>query len=192
MEREGRWGWWVKETEGRWVDKRTPTYGKDIEQYLVAHWGAEYTHGMEADDALGIKQTSMKEGETCIVSIDKDLLMIPGAHYNFVTKEYIEIGEQEAADNFYKQLLTGDTVDNVPGLSGVGPAKAASILLAPIDDYTEPYHARDLDIYNVYIRHRDMEGKTSKEIYDIIKNRGQLLWIQRNTEREWIPHITWE
>jgi 5'-3' exonuclease len=47
--------------------------------------------------------------------------MLRGWHYNFIRNDKYLIDEYEAMQNFYKQLLTGDRVDNIIGLKGVGP-----------------------------------------------------------------------
>ena len=92
------------------ADKPRPRALQTVREYLVLDWNAKITDGIEADDALGIAQTE----ETIICSIDKDLLMIPGKHYNFVKKEFYEVSPTEALRVFYKQLLLGDRSDNVP------------------------------------------------------------------------------
>lgn len=104
-----------------------PKYYRELTEYLIDRFGAKYTEGQEADDELGIRAT--EEGDRAlIVSFDKDLLQIPGRHYNWVTKETTEISPKDAALNFYAQILSGDPVDNVPGLPGIGSVKARKIL----------------------------------------------------------------
>jgi hypothetical protein len=107
-----------------------PTYYMDVAEYLVEHWGATYTDGIEADDALGIAAMEAKEvgKEFIIVSNDKDLHQIPGLHYDWIKKEFYSISPKEAKTQLFTQILSGDSTDNVPGLEGIGPAKAAQIL----------------------------------------------------------------
>lgn len=67
--------------------------------------------------------------EPCVIcSVDKDLLQIPGKHYNFVKKEFCEISEIEGLRNFYKQMLIGDPADNIFGVKGIGKVKAANLI----------------------------------------------------------------
>lgn len=63
-----------------------------------------------------------------IATVDKDLDMIPGWHYNFVKKELYNVTPEQAIYNFYYQCLVGDTADGVKGVPGIGPKKAARIL----------------------------------------------------------------
>lgn len=92
--------------------------------YLINEYNAIVTDGYEADDALGFNQTE----DTVIFSIDKDLLMIPGHHYNFIKNEYREVSELDSLKTFYKQMLIGDTSDNIKGVAGIGKVKAAKLI----------------------------------------------------------------
>lgn len=106
---------------------KRPVYFDEISAYLIGTWGATRTAGEEADDILGIRATALGEN-SCIVSFDKDLDQIPGMHYNWVTKEMYRVSPKDAGMNFYRQVLSGDRVDNVPGLDGIGAVKAAKLL----------------------------------------------------------------
>ena len=46
--------------------------------------------------------------------------MIPGWHYNWNTEEQYYMNELESLKCFYKQLLTGDSTDDILGLFGIG------------------------------------------------------------------------
>ena len=94
-------------------------------EHLKEHWGAEEATGMEADDLLAIWQT---ETPGVIVSVDKDMLQVPGWHYNTRTNNYREVSEEEASLLLHTQMLTGDSTDNIKGLHGIGPVKAKRIL----------------------------------------------------------------
>ena len=105
--------------------KEKPVWLERIRQYLIATFNAEVIDGQEADDALGIAQ---QPNDTVICSIDKDLLQVPGHHYNFVKDERIFISNFNGIYNFYMQCLTGDRADNIKGIEGIGPKKAEKIL----------------------------------------------------------------
>lgn len=110
--------------------KPIPKHLNICRDYLVKDWQAEVINGIEADDALGIYQTSYHAlFDGCIIcSIDKDLLQIPGLHYNWVKKVFSTITIVSAIRNFYTQLLVGDPADNIRGCPGIGKAKAPKIL----------------------------------------------------------------
>lgn len=105
-------------------DHVKPRWFEQCGQYLIDEWNAEITDGYEADDALGFNQTK----DTIICTIDKDLLQVPGRHYNFVKKEWQVVDELTGYKNFYKQMLTGDTSDNIFGIKGIGAVKAAKLI----------------------------------------------------------------
>jgi DNA polymerase-1 len=88
----------------------------------------------EADDVIAAMQRKWGEQKTIIVSPDKDLKNIPGAHLNPKTKEVTIIDEEIASHNFWTQMITGDSSDNIPGIPGVGPAGAKKILHGCITD----------------------------------------------------------
>jgi 5'-3' exonuclease len=93
--------------------------------YLENNWNAVPAHGMEADDLLAIWST---EEAGIIVSIDKDMLQVPGLHFNTRKKEYQSVNEEEASLTLHTQVLMGDSVDNIAGLRGIGKVKAAKVM----------------------------------------------------------------
>jgi DNA polymerase I len=99
-----------------------------LKDHLVDCWCAEVCVGIEADDALSLENINTDGHNSVIVSIDKDLLQVPGVHYNFVKDEFIEVSEYLGMYNFYTQVLVGDSVDNVKGCKGAGKKKAADLL----------------------------------------------------------------
>ncbi len=103
-----------------------PTHLKAIRAHLIDKHKAIVSAQEEADDLLGIAMTEFPD--SVLVSIDKDLMQLPGRHYNFVTKEEVNVSPKEAVLNFYCQVLTGDSTDNILGLSGIGPVKAKRAL----------------------------------------------------------------
>ena len=139
-----------------------PVHLDAIRTYLINTYKAVVVTNIEADDALGLKQ----DDTTCIASIDKDLLMCAGRHYNFVKKEHQVVTAKEGTRFFYQQMITGDTADNIKGIKGLGPVKASKLL--------EDTKRADWDsmIIDLYIEEFG---------YDEGRNRcvqnSQLLWI---------------
>ena len=98
--------------------------------YLVDKHKAVRADGMEADDLVAIWASEAREMERqyVVAGIDKDLLQIPGNHYNFVKKEHQFVDDDTAHYKLMLQCLTGDNSDNIPGIKGIGPKKAERIL----------------------------------------------------------------
>ena len=109
--------------------KAKPTHLPSIMDRLVDKWQAVVADREEADDLIGIEST--KFGDRClIITIDKDFDQLPGWHYNPDRKTCYYVTPEEGLRFFYKQLLTGDRVDNIIGLYGIGEKKATTILEA--------------------------------------------------------------
>jgi 5'-3' exonuclease len=138
-----------------------PIYLNDCKQYLIDEFKSIVTNGYEADDALGFNQTE----ESVICSIDKDLLMIPGMHYNFVKKEYHEVSELDGLKAFYRQMLIGDSADNIFGVKGIGKVKAAK-LIDPLNTLEEMQEV----VSQLYV----LEGSLNR-----FWMNTDCLWIQR-------------
>lgn len=157
-------------------DVARPVWYREIKDHLFDKWNADLSLGMEADDSLGIRQTSALaayQEENCVIcSIDKDLKQIPGNHYNFVKKEGFYVEQVEGTRQLYLQLLIGDTSDNVKGVDRIGPVKAGKLLNHITNEYQMFEVVRDL--YNNDER--------------LLKN-GQLLYIRRYDEEVWCPPV---
>jgi hypothetical protein len=150
-----------------------PRHYQLLRDYMEAAWGFTMIEDQEADDAIGIAAYEMEVGEYCICSIDKDLDMLRGDHYNFVKDERYFITEEEGIKNFYKQLLMGDRVDNIVGIKGIGTVKAER-LLKECKNENEMY----LAILEAY------KGDDKR----VLEN-GQLLWIRREPNQMWHPPV---
>lgn len=170
--------------KGSRADSVKPYHYPTISKHLLEQHGAILVEGQEADDALGIAQftdhlmsSSKQDLDTVICSIDKDLRMIPGWHYNLTHNRIEYVSEEEALINFYKQLLTGDSTDDIIGLKGIGPAKAEKILGGCTTE-AQLIHAVGM----AYATAKDMEPDPEARLLE----NGRLLWIRR------IPDELWE
>lgn len=154
-----------------------PRYYKELRQHLINEHGCEIIEGMEADDACGIVQCSGKFGECVICSLDKDLLMIPGLHYNYKNGEHTYVTNEEAWRFFYTQTLTGDPSDNIPGLFKVTGKRATKAIKDPLEDI-EDWKAMDEYVWQTYVEAND-NNRDEEELASIFKEIKQLLWIRR-------------
>lgn len=113
-------------------DQPKPIHYKAVRDYLMTYWGARIVDGREADDELSIMAKA--DPLSVIVSVDKDLHQIAGEHYDPVADVFFSIAPDEGDLLFYRQCLTGDATDNIPGIPRVGPATADRILSDAVDD----------------------------------------------------------
>lgn len=95
-------------------------------QYLQDKYAAKIVSNMEADDAVA---TDMKKFGGVHCGQDKDIKQCPGWHYNYINNEWEHITEEEATLRLFRQILTGDSGDDIPGLPRVGPKTAEKIIL---------------------------------------------------------------
>lgn len=108
-----------------------PHYYDELREYAIHIHGAITVDGMEAEDAAGIEHYAHKDRNTVLVHQDKDLNCLPGWHWNPVKMGDLYYQTVKAADiHFWKQVLTGDKVDNIRGIDGLGP-KTADKLIDP-------------------------------------------------------------
>ena len=126
--------------KGNRKESSRPFWYNEMREYFVEAWDAVVVDGMEADDAMGIAQCRDSTEDTVICSIDKDLLMVPGNHYNWKKEEFTTTTEQDSMRFFYTQMLTGDSTDNIIGLKGIGPVRAKK-LLAGCSSWGTYHHA---------------------------------------------------
>ena len=110
----------IQPYKGNRASIQKPVHLDDIRQFLVDNYDADVSVGMEADDAIGLAH---RPGIDIIATLDKDLNCIPGSHFNWAEERLYEVSEQEADAAFYRQVITGDPTDNIPGIYGLG-AKA--------------------------------------------------------------------
>ena len=128
--------------------------------------------GMETDDWLAINQTD----NTIICSLDKDLLTVPGSHYNWTHDEITVVSEVEALRFFYNQLLTGDkSTDNILGLFGVG--KKSSHCKAVNESDTEE------EMFNIV--HKQYVNRFGSYADQFMLETGRLLYMLRTEDDMW-------
>lgn len=147
---------------------KKPKYYKELREYMAQEWGAEVTEGIEADDALGTKQFSHPDKSTVICTIDKDLNMIPGYHFNFVKGEFYDTKLMDANMFFLRQMLVGDSTDNIPGIRGIADKTARKLIP---DGSTEEFALRCIGE-----QYRKCYKETAQEAAEEI---ARLLWIRR-------------
>ena len=153
-----------------------PVHYKAMKEYMIEKMGAVLVEGQEADDAMSIEQVNSFE-DTIICTIDKDLMMVPGSHYNWGKESVFEVSEREGEIFFYKQIITGDKgTDNISGLYHLTGKKATKKLLTPLDDIMEEKEMWKY-VKGLFV---DIPEET------IITN-ARLLWMRRQENEMWEP-----
>lgn len=155
--------------KGNRKDKAKPQHLSLMREYLIYAYGATVSVGQEADDDIAIRATELGVNECIIVSLDKDFRQVPGWHYNFVKREKTWVTPEEGINFFYKQVLMGDSADNIKGAPGIGEKKAAKILA---NANTE------IDLYRCCV---EVMGE------ERVLEDARLLWLRRFPNQMWEP-----
>jgi DNA polymerase-1 len=145
----------------------------------------------EADDLIGTLAEfwSAKGYPICVVTADKDLAQLVGEKdhwWDFSRNQ--KLNAKQLTDKFGvmpEQMadylaLTGDAVDNIPGVPGVGP-KSASALLGHFGDLDTIYERLD-EVQHLGIRGaRSLQNKLT-EHREAAELARRLTWIERRVE----------
>jgi len=179
----------TQEYKGNRKDTDRPDYLEEAREYVLKKHLAIASEDMEADDMIGIMLTE-EEGRVA-ASVDKDLLQVPGWHYNIDKKEVLyardpgTLGIEQRNNGrlvlrgtgfkwFCAQMLLGDDSDNIAKpTKGLGPRKIFN-LLNKLDSKEKLWYA----ISKAY----------EKSSIDIDEN-ARLLWILRDNTTTYLDYI---
>lgn len=171
-----------------------PVHYQQLRDHLVEQWDAYIIEHIEADDAV-IMDAYTNRG-TVICSIDKDLRQFSGWHYDPKHPEngVFEVSDFDAIHNFYTQLLTGDSVDNIKGLSrrkprrGIGVATARKIL-ADCGTEREMFEATLAKYHDRYPEDHTytdwQEVAHTRNAMEMLDENAQLLYLARFDGDKW-------
>ncbi len=166
------------------VGKEKPMWLEHCRELLVTQYSATIVNNYETDDALGIAQTKY-DGNSRICSLDKDLLQIPGLHFNWVTGISRLVSPLDGLRTYYKQLILGDRTDNIPGYDGKLRSECPKFiakLQEPIDEMTE-----EIDMYNHVCDVYSEQVSWADDWKTPMHRNAQLLYILKNEEEFWTP-----
>lgn len=120
-------------------NRAPPAHLERLKEYCRKNLKAHRVDFWEADDEVSIRAHAMRSKgiEYVVVSVDKDLLQIPGMH--LIPKNgFLDQSELSAAMMLYTQALSGDPTDGVPGCPRIADATATKLLAPLREKYTEP------------------------------------------------------
>lgn len=181
-------------------------YGMEADDAMAIELQAEF------DKTISNMDFTKEDVKKVISTRDKDLRQVPGWHYGWEVgkqPEYAmrwvdELGEVELVDGnkkkdikgtglkfFYAQLITGDPVDNIPGLRLGGPV-AAYEAVNPAESEEEMYDAVRALYKERAIKDHPHLGDTLDAFVDAqMLEQGRLLWMVRYLDDEGNP-VMWE
>ena len=130
-----------------------PLLYQPIRDFLLEEYNSIMVDGLEADDMLGILTTTSPLTTVCC-SIDKDLNMIPGQHYNWNKRKRYAVIKADTIPFFYTQVLAGDPTDGYYGIPRVGPKTAEKILAGCTEE---------IDYWNACVDAYEAKGLTEED-----------------------------
>lgn len=174
-----------------------PYYYDFCRQLLVRRHNAFIINYIEADDAV-IMDYVKNPDHSVMIHIDKDLDQQWGLHMDPRDCEAgsFWIDEWQADFNFYKQVLTGDSVDNIWGLAekgtgkrGIGNATAAKMLsdCSSAKDMFDVCLTAYINKFGNTYRYTDWRGGIEHErsAMEVLDENAQLLYLQRYDGDRW-------
>ena len=158
-----------------------PRYIKETLEHMMFCYAFESEEYLEGDDIIG----SFPEPKI-MASIDKDLLQVPGVHYNWKANEFRAVSASQGLKNLAYQLLVGDKVDNIPGIPRIGKIKATKILDSYdfISLYTNKQAVMKI-IYDLYYNYICRITDASK-FYGLNVEKVVTQWLASNLIALWI------
>lgn len=146
-----------------------PIHFEAMRNFLIDEWKAEVAVEEEADDLIG---KNLDENSLAI-TIDKDILYgLVGHKYNFVKKSFFYTTQEEATKFFYKQLLMGDSVDNIHGVPKIGEKRSLTLLQDAAEEET---------MFQIVRRQYFQAGMTEEQLL----MNGRLLKIRTKEGELW-------
>ncbi len=181
-----------------------PFWYQGVYNFLRDERDAIVVDNYEADDAIAIAQVAAPHlingvmVDTVICSRDKDLMMVPGKHYSWsffnsvdtktvdlakifwpelkkAERHVIDVDKLYGTKFYYCQLLTGDSVDNIPGLYGVG---YKSSLVKRVREAEN-----ELDCFKIVKEQYELRFGTYWDMF--MCENGKLLWMLRDEDDDW-------
>lgn len=154
-----------------------PPYLDLAREILRDSWNVKPVVGYESEDYVitRARKEQDKGNKVYIAAIDKDLLHHPFDFYNYNKRDFRRVTPKQAALNLWRQVLTGDSTDNIPGIQGIGPAKAKKIL--PDDCKLPDLHAA------LFYKSKGLKAEYMIEQYNLIFIRDKL------TKKTLVPDV---
>ena len=176
--------------------------------------------GYEADDIIATyaKQAEKKGVSVTIISSDKDLMQLVNKNtkmYDSMKNNYIGVKEVkekfgvEPSKVIDVQALAGDSIDNIPGVSGIGIKTAAELInnfnsleniLAKVDEIKQPKRRQVLidEKENALISKKlvtlkcdvDLKNKYSSNLFEGINQKTALKFFEKHGFKNLISRFT--
>jgi len=125
-------------------NKQKLKYIDEIKLHMMYEWKFYGVENVEVDDV--VSSIRFLINNVIICSPDKDIVNLPGTHYNYKKCKWINTTELQASYFFWNSMIVGDSADGIKGLVGAGPGFAEKLF----KEVTDATLMREL-VFNAYI-----------------------------------------
>lgn len=156
-------------------DLHRPHHLKELREYVLCNHPGSVFNGMEGDDAIGV----VMDPGSIVMSNDKDLDQLPGRHYNWRRNSFYTMSGSEALASLYRQGLTGDSTDNIPGIRGLGPKTAQKLVDPSMTEST---------MWNIVVNEwlKANKGRAVHEVVSELIRTMNLVFTLRSAFEKWV------
>jgi len=163
-----------------------PVYYDECRQFMIDRFRAKVCQGMEADDSVA-QAARDNEGSVIVASGDKDLRTISGYQLGLgsIKKGVEYVTPLQACRNLYIQMLMGDRIDNIKGLSGTKGKRGYGIKTATkaIEQYITEYDMAKFVAKEYKSKYPDgvmsEDGTTHLTWQEMLVETANLLFLRR-------------
>ena len=139
-----------------------------LHERVKFHYDSVYGDGVETDDVVATlwAEEVEKNGvdSVIIMSLDKDYKQFPCwfYDYNYKRRELVKISQEEALNNFYSQMIIGDTADNINYCKGYGKSYAKKLFQEANSEYSL--------VSRTYRLYKEIYGDEAKSMFNEAKS----------------------
>tara|TARA_R110000850_G_scaffold25917_2_gene74654 strand:- start:3175 stop:3915 length:741 start_codon:yes stop_codon:yes gene_type:complete len=146
---------------------RPPILG-ELHDIVKLSYSSVYGDGVETDDVVATLWAKEVEkngiDSVIIMSLDKDYKQFPCwfFDYHYKRRELTKITQEEADNNFYSQMIIGDTADNINYCKGFGKAYVTKTFKGANNEYSL--------LNRTYRLYKQIHGDDAKKLFNEAKS----------------------
>lgn len=182
----------IRPYKGNRDSSMKPYYMADIKSQMISDYAAVVLDDCEADDGIAIAQYNYANlgKKSILVTQDKDLRMVPGDYFDLPKNKLGTVTPSEGIRWFFKQVLMGDSTDNIEGIHRMGKVKASKIIDELNTDNELEMWLECVNQYEIALKNPKVASKMSNvtmPVRERVIEVARLVWMQRFAGEIWSP-----
>ena len=188
----------IAEYKGARKNAPKPHFFYPLKDYVKHREEVKVVNKLEVDDyvSMVLYQDYLKNGsspERILCYTDKDLDNTAGAKYNYGRDEFVFHTQEESDYIFAKQMITGDSTDNIKGLPKHGKVAAEKLLNEhqgkPLGELYKVVLEAYRSVYEQPYSYNSWQGQEmTKTAEDILDENCELLFMRRFPKQNWLSY----